>query len=241
MPSKQSHRGKHPRDGLLFSDRWIPVLREAVRDLSFLFTRGYSGTAALKIVGDHYQLATRQRRAVLGAACGDTALMSRAERELVFEDLSGCALAIDGYNLLIAVESALSGGLLLRGRDECLRDLASIHGSYRKVQETVGAIRTIAGVLESVRPASVTWYFDAPVSNSGRLKALLDDEVRQVGWTWRVELSHGTDKVLEAFDGVVATSDSWILDRAKAWTNLAGAVVTRIEPPPAIIDLSVSG
>ena len=53
-------------------------------------------------------------------------------------------LLIDGYNVLTTVESALAHGLLLIGRDGCMRDLASMHGSWRKVDETAiadGAIQ----------------------------------------------------------------------------------------------------
>lgn len=66
MPGKrQGHRGKHPRDEELFARKWIPLLRDAVHDMSFLLTRRYAEAAALKLVGDHYQLTSRHRRAVL--------------------------------------------------------------------------------------------------------------------------------------------------------------------------------
>lgn len=40
MPSRQSHRGKHPSRDDLFGERWHPVLRQATADLSWLLSRG---------------------------------------------------------------------------------------------------------------------------------------------------------------------------------------------------------
>jgi hypothetical protein len=75
---------------------------------------------------------------------------------------------VDGFNRLITIEAALSGGALLLCRDGCLRDLASVHGSYRSVQETDEAIRIAGEVLGDLGPAAVSWLRDSPVSNSVR-------------------------------------------------------------------------
>ena len=237
MPDKRSHRGKHPEDDKLFADAWVPVLREAVEDLSHLLSREYNAKSALKLVGDRHQLDVRQRRAVLGAACSDESLRRREDRLAPPEELTGRPLAVDGYNLLITTESALSDAVLLRGRDGCIRDLASLHGSYRKVEETLPAISLIGRRLEELRVGPVTWYFDAPVSNSGRLKGLVCEQAEEQGWDWQVELSKGTDHALVASGDVVATSDSWILDRVAAWANVAASVIARMDPSTRVIDM----
>jgi len=237
MPTRQNHRGRHPEDDVLFSAKYIPVLRRGVVDLSFLFSRGYSDKSAVKLVGDHYQLDTRQRRAVRGAACSDESQQYRAEHHVSPGALDGTRLCVDGYNLLITVESALAGGVLLRGRDGCIRDLASLHRSYRKVAETVPAVRLIGETLVSLNVASVHWHFDAPISNSGRLRALLCEEAENHGWNWDVALTDRTDQVIRESSDVVVTSDSWILDGAERWTNLTQHVVGNLRPAPDVVDL----
>jgi len=77
----------------------------------------------LKLVGDRYQLAERQRTAVRRSACSDASLRWRAERRADLRDLNGASLAVDGFNLLTTIEAALSGGIIIRGRDGCLRDM----------------------------------------------------------------------------------------------------------------------
>jgi hypothetical protein len=47
---------------------------------------------------------------------------------------------------------------------------------------------------------------------------------------WNIELVDNPDKILAEYDGIVATSDSWILDRAAAWTNLARDIIDAAVP-----------
>lgn len=241
MPFRQTHRGRHPEDNNLFGEKWVPLLQKAVEELSFLLSRGYPEKSALKLVGDRYQITTRQRRAVLGASCPDESLGRRKHHLLSPDELAGRPLSIDGYNLLIMVESALARGVLLRGRDGCIRDLASIHSSYRKVEETYPAIRLIGNTLAQLELGEVTWYFDSPVSNSGRLKAILYEKAEEHGWNWQIELHTNPDKVLAGTADVVATSDGWILNRAGAWVNLAERVIATLGTECPVIDLGSGG
>ncbi|MCX5769957.1 MAG: DUF434 domain-containing protein [Candidatus Hydrogenedentes bacterium] len=204
------------------------MLRKAVADLSYLLTRGYSDAAALKLVGDHYQLHARHRIALSRAACSDDAVARRKAHEVAAQDSRGRRLLIDGYNVLISVESALSGGILIRGRDGCIRDIAGIHGSYRKVVETLPALKLIGETLSGLGAAGCTWYLDAPVSNSGSLASLMREEAGQRGWPWTVEVEQNPDRILELSPEIVVTSDSIILDRAQHWLNLIPLVIAQL-------------
>jgi hypothetical protein len=152
----------------------VPVLRQATEELSWLFEHGYSQAAALKLVGDHFALRERRRLAVLRSSCGASAATERGQRRLTVTELQGLRLAVDGFNCLITVEAALSGGVLLRGRDQALRDLLSVHGSYRQVQETERALQLLGNVIVGAAPTEVRWFLDRPVSNSGRLRGLIE-------------------------------------------------------------------
>ena len=238
MPQRQTHRGKHPEDDALFAPKWLPVLRNAVADLSYLLTRGYSASAALKLVGDHYQLHARHRLALSRAACSDDAVARRKAREVAAEGIRGQRLLIDGYNALITVETALSGGVLIRGRDGCIRDIAGVHGSYRKVAETMPALWLIGETLSAFGPAECAWYLDAPVSNSGSLASLMREEAAQHGWPWTVEAEQNPDRILESSSDVVVTSDSIVLDRAQRWLNLMPIVLQVSGRGELLIDLA---
>ncbi|MDF7814932.1 DUF434 domain-containing protein [Hymenobacter sp. YC55] len=232
------HRGPHPADERLFAPEWVPVLRRAVEETSWLLTRGYPTGGTLKLVGDRYALTERQRWAVGRAACTDEQRVGRAATQLP-GDLEGRPVFIDGFNLIITIETALSGGVVLRGRDGALRDLSSIHGTYRAVQETDRAIRLAATALQPIAPGPVRWLLDQPVSNSGRLAARLRELGHALGLPWTAEVVMNPDRVLAETTDVVITSDSAVLDRAGTWLNLA-ALALATEPSLWLLELDGS-
>ena len=220
MPDIRKHRGAHPEDRRLFADDQLPALRTAVKELSWLLSRDYSMKGALKLVGDRHALTDRQRLAVSRAACSDQSKEHRAATRLTVEAVAGEELIIDGFNLIITIEAALSGGLLIHGRDACIRDLSSVHGSYRSVNETDQAINLIGAALEGLRPQSVAWLLDRPISNSGRLAKRIRDLATENGWNWTVEVLFNPDAEIMTSGRLVISSDSHVLDKTDHWINL---------------------
>ncbi len=237
MPDRRAHRGPHPADAELFAPEALPRLREALADFSLLLTKGYADKSALKLVGDRFGLTQRQRLAVMRSACSDQQLQSRLTRRVAIAEIAGRSLAIDGYNLLITIEAAMSGGLIFRGRDGCLRDLASIHGTYRKVEETTPALTLIGESLTAFGVAGALWLLDSPVSNSGRLKTLMAHLAEEHAWPWDIRLSLNPDAELRQTDQIVATTDSVILDACRRWTNLATNLISARVPAARVVDL----
>lgn len=238
-PDKRQHRGAHPSDYSLFDESKLAVLRRATAELSWLLGRGYAIVAALKLVGDRYGLTSRQRLAVSRAACSDQQRDNRNARSLSIEEIEGERLIVDGFNLIITVEAAMSGGLLIKARDRCVRDLSSVHGSYRSVEETERAIQLVGEVLESIKPESVRWLLDRPVSNSGRLAQRINDVARKRAWRWTVETVFNPDKLIQSSDSIAVTSDSAILDQVALWVNLNHHLITRYLSDYWLIDLSM--
>jgi len=238
MPDKRIHRGPHPADAKLFGAKAIEKLRLAVSDFSLLLTKGYAEKSALKLVGDKFSLTQRQRLAVMRSACSDEQLARRKEHQIEIADIAGKAIAIDGYNVLITIEAAMSGGMIFEGRDGCFKDLASIHGTYRKVSETIPAVLLIGQFLEEISIPRALWLLDSPVSNSGRLKTLIGQLAEQNKWNWEVELLTSPDAELKKTDLIVAGNDGVVLDACKSWVNLARAIIETKLPQTRLIDLS---
>jgi hypothetical protein len=227
MPDKRTHRGPHPTDAKLFAPAAITNLKLAVADFSLLLTKGYAEKSSLKLVCDRFSLTERQRLAVMRNACSDQQLMSRRQRQVELEELASKSIVIDGYNVLITIEAAISGGVIFKGRDGCLRDLASIHGTYRKVTETIPAVELIGGFLTEIGVTQVLWLLDSPVSNSGRLKTLIGELAQENNRDWEIRLLISPDAELAKTDMVVASSDSAVLDCCKSWANLARAIIEK--------------
>ena len=206
-------------------------------DLSWLLTREYAAKSALKLVGDHLQLHERQRTAVMRCACGDASLRHRKRTEVVPADVRNLPLLIDGYNVLTSIEAALAGGVVIEGRDSCYRDMASMHGTFRQVAETMPAVELIGRVLADLGIGQAVWYLDRPVSNSGRLKTTLLAAAERNQWPWEVQLVASPDAVLATSESLIATADSVILDRCRKWFNLARHAIAGELPESDVVRL----
>ena len=141
-------------------------------------------------------------------------------------------------NVGVDFEAALSGGLLMLCRDGCVRDLSSVHGSYRSVNETEGAIRLIGQVLDALRPRSVEWLLDRPISNSGRLVKRIRDLAGESGWPWTVETVFNPDRDIISAGKIAVSSDGPLLDRIERWVNFNRYCVEKYAARKWLIDLS---
>jgi len=238
MTDTRKHRGPHPEDRQLFSEEQLPALSAAASELSWLLTREYALKGALKLVGDKFSLAERQRLAVSRAACSDQSRARREAARISIDSPGGRQVIIDGFNLIITVEAALSGGLLLLCRDGCIRDLSSVHGSYRSVDETESAVVLVGEILDQIRVRDVLWVLDKPISNSGRLAQRIRELASGRAWEWRVELAFNPDAEMISSDRTAISSDGPLLDRVARWTNLGRYLVEKRLAQSWLIDLS---
>lgn len=237
MPDSRRRRGPHPKDLASFSEEALEPLRQAVADLSWLKGRGYPPKAALKLVGDRHALRDRQREALQRCAASDEECRLRAVRAVSPSKLKGEAVAIDGYNVILTLEAALSGGLLLLARDGVLRDLASLSSHYRKLEVTRPAVELLVEVLDAVGVAAVECLLDRPISNSARLMQLIEAIAGPARASWQVRLTTRTDGELKSSSQIVASADSAILDACGRWVNLARHVVETRLPYVRIVVL----
>lgn len=237
MPDLRKHRGAHPEDRQLFADNQLIALRAAVEELSWLLTRNYAMKSAAKLVGDRHKLTKRQRLAVSRAACSDQSLAHRKRSLLRLEDVRGASLMIDGFNVIITIEAALSGALLIHSRDGCIRDLSSVHGSYRSVDETERALQLIGDTLGALEPSATRWLLDRPVSNSGRLAEVIRDCAERNHWRWTVELVFNPDREIISSRAIVITADGPLLDQVDRWLNFNEYLIEEKLDAPWLIEL----
>jgi hypothetical protein len=236
MPER--HRGAHPEDAKNFAAEQLDKLKTAVAELSWLLSRGYAVGASSALVGDRYQLTSRQRLAVSRVACTDDQAAARQAKCLPVSALNGRTLLIDGFNLLITIETALGGGAIFSCADGCCRDLSSVYGAYRFVAETRTAIEQIGRTLEQASPEKVLWLFDRPVSNSARVAKTVRDIAAEHHWPFDAEITDSTDTLLRNSGHIVITCDSAILEQAENWSNLACEIIARQIPEVWMVDMT---
>jgi hypothetical protein len=229
MPNRQRHRGAHPEDLRLFDRTQLRRMRGPAEEIVWLLGRDYPLAGAVEFVGNHHQLEARQRLALQRALCSPEQQKKRAARAIERTNARDRTLLIDGFNLIITVEVALSGGLVLDCADGTVRDLAGMRGSYHPVAETDDALDLVGRELAALAPARARFFLDAPVSNSGRLRARVEDRSKRWPFPVDAEVVPNPDAILARADNAV-TSDSAVLDRCGTWLNLARFIVDRHIP-----------
>ena len=238
MPDTRTLRGPHPKDLASFGEDSLAILRSATAELSWLKGRGYPSRASLKLVGDRHALRDRQRMALQRCAASAEECRLRDDKRLEVEALEGETVIIDGYNVILTLEAALSGGILLLARDGVLRDLASLSAHYRRLAVTRPAVKLLVQALAKRKVAGAECLLDRPISNSARLKRLIEEIAVAEGAQWSVRLSARTDRDLKRSPSVVVSADSAVLDACGRWVNLARWLVEAHMPGAWIVDLS---
>ena len=213
-------RGYVPKDDRYFSPKALGTLRVASGHIGYLINHGYDLTQASTFVGDHFQLADRQRVAIMRSVDTSERLAARAAKEVPVGQLCGQDVWIDGFNVIITLEVMLSDSLPLSCMDGAIRDLASLRGTYRIIAVTADAVRLLLDVLRDAGIHKANVLLDKPVSNSGRLKTLLADIGESYPFDLDIRVEDSVDRLLYGKQNVIS-SDSVVLDRSKSWVNLA--------------------
>jgi hypothetical protein len=219
-----TRRGFDSEDIKWFSEKALEQMKIAQQEVQWLLDRGYKIGPVINFVGGHYQLSSRQRIALQRATSSKLQYNKRNLTLLPMEAAKDGRLNIDGFNLIITLEVALSGSILILGGDGVLRDLAGLRGSYRIIKHTEKAIELIGKSLKQFSVPNVKFFLDAPVSNSGKLKNMILEHSANWDIPVEVELVPNVDPVLSQIERIV-TGDSVILDYCKSWFNLSKIIV----------------
>ena len=200
---------------------------EAAKDLRYLLERGYRRESALKPIVDKYQLSTKQKLLLYRAVYDASTAAKHKEKIATLDKIKDSKLAIDGYNVMITVESGLRGGLLALCDDGFIRDISAVHGKYRITSMTEKALSIIVKALKKLKPAKTNFFFDAQVSKSGELASHVRRTLRGSGLTGSAYAVEQADVSTLDFGEIVATSDSVLISKAGAVFDLAGEILKK--------------
>lgn len=202
-------------------------LIKAADDFRYLLNRGYPRKASLELVGNRYALGKAERDLLHRGVFSDKDSNSRKRKRISFSKIQNSPLAIDGYNVLITIEAGLSRSPLILGDDGFIRDISGLSSMYKPTELTEKAIRLILQFLKKLKPRSILFLFDAPMSKSGVLAKEVRELLKKEGLQGEAQTHPYPEKILNEFSGIIATSDTAILDRSKKVIDLAGEILKR--------------
>lgn len=202
-------------------------LQNAAQDFRYLLNRRYPRKAALELVGNRYGLTSDERHLLHRGVFSSKDSQARRKKKIFIQGVRNKDLAIDGHNVLITIEAGLSGRPLVLGDDGYFRDISGLSGSFKKTKRTEEAVQFIIRTLKEWKPRQTLFLLDAPISMSGRLAEEIRDRLKRENLLGDAMAVKVPEKILIGFPGIVATSDTDIIDRSKKVLDLAGYVITK--------------
>jgi hypothetical protein len=202
-------------------------LQKAAEDFCYLLNRGYPRKAALELVGNRYGLTSDERHHLHRGVFSDVDSKSRRKRKIPIGKVRNRDLAIDGYNILITIEAGLSDRPLILGGDGFIRDISGLSGNFKKTERTEEALQLILDIVMRVKPRKTLFLFDSPISMSGELAQEVRDLLKKENLLGDARAVKVPEKILIGFPGVIATSDTAIIDQSKEVVDLAGDIIVQ--------------
>jgi len=187
------------------------AFKQAARDYSFLLDNGYPERPTLKLVGDRYRL-THPQRTVLFRGMTSTG-NARSRQSKITREPKGKKLYVDGYNVLFTIMNYLLGKTVFISRDGFMRDSGGTYGGIEDETFFYKAVDLLFDFIKAIEVKPVIIYLDLPVSGSASHKNELERRMRRAEIEGEVVLAKPVDAQLKGkTDGIVATSDSGIID-----------------------------
>lgn len=231
-------RGYVHSDEIEFNNKNMMLLKQAQVDICYLLNHGYKLDKTVEFIGNHFLFSARQRLALKRVISSNEDLNRRKKHELI-DGYDGSTIHIDGLNIIITLEVALSNSTLLKCMDGTLRDLAGLRGTYKLIDKTDTAIELIGSKLSEMKIKKAVFYLDSPVSNTGRLKLRILELLDTYNFDVDVLLVPNADVILSKLDHVI-TSDGIILNDCSSWINLAYEIINKNSPHTHYIDFQIS-
>jgi hypothetical protein len=203
-------------------------LAEAVKDLRYLLARGYNRGSAVRFVGDKCRL-TLEERHVLTRGVFDKAEAESIRMKLVkISEISGQKVSIDGYNLLITVESILAKKPLIQCDDFVTRDISAVFGKHKITARSIRALRLILKNLREYETKEVHFFYDKQVSKSGLLASTTRRMIAEFELQGTATTTQKADVATLRSGGIIVSSDTVIIQKAGKVLDLAGDLANQL-------------
>ncbi|MDK2912324.1 MAG: hypothetical protein PWR29_1281 [Methanolobus sp.] len=199
----------------------------AARDIRYLLEQGYPKSSAIRFVGDHYGLEKSRRYILSRNVLAPDVASARNRKRVPCTCIRDRHILIDGYNVLITLESYLKGEEIWIGDDGFIRDNRGIFRSHVNDKDTFRSAGLMLSLLRANAAGEITVILDRQMSMSGQLAMAIRQRMAETGVRGQVITSGSTDHDLKKARScdIVASADGVIID----------AVVEVIDIPACII------
>ncbi|MCK4812070.1 MAG: DUF434 domain-containing protein [Methanosarcinales archaeon] len=198
----------------------------AADDIRHLLSRGYPRTGVIRFVSDHYRLGNRDRHILMRVVIEPEIAASRISKKISCADIREKNIVIDGYNVIIATESVISGEPVFICDDGFIRDIRGVFRNYKNPDR--GVCRQILEMISEHEPGSVIFLFDAQISKSGVLARHIRGLLPEYSLSGDARTSRHVDFDLKHCGSIVATGDGHIIDEVESAVDIPGCIIRKL-------------
>jgi len=204
----------------------LGIDERAAEDLRYLLSRGYGRISAVKFVGDKYKLDKPQRLLLYRGVYAPEGAAAHLKKLIGSDGIRQKKLSVDGFNVLLTVNSELKGIPNYLCDDGLVRDVSEIHSAATKENLSKPLDLTISA-LRDLEAGRVYFVFDRLISRSGELSKQVSEEMRVNSIAGESLTAESADFEVLRRGEIAASSDSIIIDKADRVFDLAAYVITK--------------
>ncbi len=208
-------------------------IKNASLDLRYLLNQNYRKKVALNFVANHYLLNKNYRNYLARSIFSDSVSQSRKSKLVNLDDINNSVLFLDGYNIIITVESILNKEKIVLADDGVIRDTQAVFGKYEFSDCTISALSLIFDCISLHRPKYIEFYLDKQVSFSGKLAHEIDKIMKNYYLNGRTILSNNVDhQLIQECNKpicIAGTSDGIIIDKVKKVVDIPHFILKKLQ------------
>lgn len=193
-------------------------LLKPARDIRSILRWGYPKFATIRFVAEHSQLSAEERNILTRVIMPPEKVVSRIRKKIACDGIRNRDLHLDGYNVLLSVDSLLKNEPLWFCDDGYIRDTRYYFSKTSQAEDIEEALDSVLEFLSEASPKSITFLLDSQISRSGELASFIRRKLEEYGIRGEARTSKTVDFDLKTEGGdpkknlVVATSDGIVID-----------------------------
>ncbi len=196
-----------------------------------MLDRGYKRKSALNLVATQYGLEKKEKNFLLRKVFSEKEIKRHKSKLIPISKMKGKEVVVDTYNVLITVETILSGDKkLVRGMDGFLRDAKGIFSNYKFNEDTKDAVAEILTTLKKYSPKFTLFVLDSEISRSGELAAYIREQLEKFELEGNAETKRSADSFLIKENGITLTSDTVIIEKVDKVVDIAAEIYRCCRP-----------
>lgn len=213
-------------------------LLKPAQDIRSILRWGYPKFSTIRFVADHFQLSLEERHILTRVIMPPDKIVSRINKKVACNNIKDRNLLLDGYNVLLSVDSLLKKEPMWFCDDGYIRDTRYYFSKAKQAEDIEEALEAILGFLSETGPKSVFFLLDAQISRSGELAGFIRRKLKEYGISGEAKTSKVVDYELKVEGGslenniVLATSDGIIIDSVLEVLDIPACLMEKmgIEP-----------